>query len=84
MIALFYKVILSKSFKTVNFTKINKYMYIYTCLFPTMLCKYIKGKEHVPQAKKTKTKHQLVNIGICAILSDNNQDISNIIVQRLR
>lgn len=56
-------------------------MYIYTCLFPPMLCKYIKGKENVPQAKK---KHQLVNIGICAILSDNNQDISNIIVQRLR
>lgn len=83
MIALFYKVILSKYFKTVNFTKINKYMYIYTCLFPTMLCKYIKGKEHVPQAKKKK-KHQLVNIGICAILSDNNQDISKIIVQRLR
>lgn len=82
MIALFYKVILSKSFKTVNFTKINKYMYIYTCLFPTMLCKYIKGKEHVPQAKKK--NHQLVNIGICTILSDNNQDISNIIVQRLR
>lgn len=25
---------------------------LYTCLFPTMLCKYIKGKEHVPQAKK--------------------------------
>lgn len=55
-------------------------MYIYTCLFPPMLCKYIKGKENIPQAKK----HQLVNIGICAILSDNNQDISNIIVQRLR
>lgn len=56
---------------------------LYTCLFPTMLCKYIKGKEHVPQAKKNQ-QHQLVNIGICAILSDNNQDISNIIVQRLR
>lgn len=28
---------------------------LYTCLFPTMLCKYIKGKEHVPQAKKTTT-----------------------------
>lgn len=53
MIALFYKVILSKSLKTVYFTKINKYMYIYTCLFPPMLCKYIKGKENVPQAKKT-------------------------------